>query len=260
MNKIRLVMAVLLVAGGAVCASPASTWHGVGVHAQAGMETVSGRWTGIAGTGQSFGPAAGIGIGYELEHRRFLFSVGLEADYSALYAQRKEQEVLYHMDDGSVSPLRPYDNLYTLYRTAEQRMRMQKLTVRIPLTAGGQFGAFHFRTGVATALPVYHAATSSTTRSEAIAYEAFYDDFNDHPLVPAGRQHFSSPLSVEMPAVDIIPMIEAGWRFRASRRQTVRISLYAEYGIRTGTVRAGLKIQYLYRVQRKKYPCRCLLY
>ncbi len=248
-NK-ALIGVLLLIAGEALAASPAQTWHGLGIGVQGGMETVS----------SAFGPAADFNLTYELEYQRFLFSIGAGIGYGAVFSRQKEVQEYTDMDDEAAAPVRDYDNLYALRRTTRQNRSQSHCRIHIPVLLGGHFGSCYFMIGAAVAFPFYAAAQLDITETDEIAYNAFYDDFNSHPFVPAGQRSYSLPVDVSMPAVDIVPMVEMGWYPGNTNRHTVRVAVFAEYGVNTHSFRAGLKLQYIYRAQRSRFPCHCMVF
>ena len=248
-NK-ALIGVLLLIAGEAFAVSPAQTWHGLGIGVRGGMETVS----------PAFGPTADFGLSYELEYRRLLFSVGAGIGYGAVFSGQTEVQEYTDMDDGAPAPIHDYDNLYALRRTTRQNKNQSHCQIQIPVLLGGHFGSFYFMAGASVAVPFYSAAKLDITETDEVAYNAFYDDFNSHPFVPAGQRSYSSPVDVTMPVVDIVPMVETGWSPGNANRHSMRVAVFAEYGVNTHSLRAGIKLQYIYRAQRSRLPCRCMFF
>lgn len=220
---------------------------------------------------------AGLGIGYELEYRHFLFSVGAGIAYGNSFAGYAQEVFLPDQNDHDHGSLNDYDNIYDLYRTTDTDWSYQSYQLVVPLFVGFEFASFYTKVGAVFSVPFGGQIEERTLVTDKADYHAFDEDFNSHPLVPLGQTPHKMDSKGTFSLLQLSPAIELGYSLALTRGK-LRIGLYAEYGMlslqapsivadlqywsfvqQSTELRAGIRFTYLLPGTQRKFPCRCLI-
>ncbi len=184
----------------------------------------------------SIGGGGGIGFGYELHQKQFIFTAGIGANitYNALQLQPFSQRI----EEARDSENDIFDFVY------EQKSRTDgytNLSIQIPILFGAQFSRFFFLVGPKVDLSVLRAYNINANLSSYGEYEMFIDPFTGMPqhmyytdinLIHKGNTSFN---------FNIAASAEIGWQLGEiykstgydvpKPKNTYRISLFADYGL-----------------------------
>jgi len=198
------------------------------------------------------GVGGGVGLGYQLRYKKFLFTTGLEMDFftstNRIFGQSEDNSVLIR-----TFGMEPYaDKMTYQYRFTDMNDHITTGFIQIPVLAGMEFwqNRMYFLAGVKAGLNVMGTSKLNTNLTTEIADVEFNDpliNMYTHSLV--ADQPFESPkvnaklgfnlgLSAEI-GVNIENLVKPKEEKKKSKRDEdkfgdhlrYRIGLFAEYGV-----------------------------
>ena len=129
----------------------------------------------ISFTSTPLGVATGLGFGYWLEHRKLIFSAGLDVDFSHnnLFIQDQDYSLRALDTEGEV-----FD--YEV-QVRNRHDEINQLSLRVPLLLGARYKNFYFRAGQVVDLSVLTNGMVDANFSTSGLYDMAIDPFEDMP-------------------------------------------------------------------------------
>lgn len=234
----RLVIMILLIgvlwasAPGASCAQSGwqSPTHGFILWGEAGVSML------MTSAPQDVkplpGPLAGLGLGYELFYRGFVFQTGLQLRYRQAGFRLPDGEFV--LEDVTDSERWVFDYHYS---QTSRRDRYSAAQLQLPLLFGGEWSGVSLMVGAKVNLSLYGRATAKGVYSTAGDYEPFIDWFEDMP----NHQFFTDYMAASeeqyifRPEVQLSAEIGYTWHFDGrsiyESDHKLRLSLMVDYGL-----------------------------
>ena len=191
-------------------------------------------------TKNAFGGGGAFGVGYELQHKRFLFDLGVEFQYASTSITMNpitEGPINMIDDDPMNTPeLRRYNGYFEFIK----RNDIANLgTVNIPVMFGGKFNHFYFLVGAKVGAQLMSSSKVKAEVKHTGEYLAFIDPFQNMP------NHYFSTNNVEsnpnsaffFGTIDVKAALELGYAFGNPKNVAqYRLGVFADYGILNANV------------------------
>lgn len=134
----------------------------------------------------SFGAAGGLGFVYEMQvgptygNTRFLFDVGLGADYglTAFNVKKNQTMIIPDSEHPVLQQDLSHDEFYYVYQLDGRKDLYTNLAVRVPIMVGVQHKQFYMLAGVklgANIMPNVHTKASITTYGDYVMFDEYYN-------------------------------------------------------------------------------------
>jgi len=178
------------------------------------------------------GPLAGLGLGYELFYRGFVFQMGLQLRYRQAGFRLPDGEHV--LEDVTDSERWVFDYHYT---QTSRRDRYSAAQLQLPLLFGGEWSGVSLLVGAKVNLSLYGRATAKGIYSTAGDYEPLIDWFEEMPnhqfftdYQAAGEERYFF-----RPEVQLSAEIGYTWHFDGrsiyESDHKLRLSLMVDYGL-----------------------------
>lgn len=185
--------------------------------------------------GKMNGGGLEVGVGYKLLYNKFLFSVGVDADFAVLKADWEDATFKRNMMDTE-------GDQFVLNATLSDRMDVAKrMNVNVPILFGAEFNRIYFLAGAKVGLDMYGRDKTTSVLNTSATYERFpkeFEDMENHGL------YKNKAVKGEDMKLSLSPKVsgyaELGWRLDNRERhytyhQRVKmryyLAVYAEYGL-----------------------------
>lgn len=178
------------------------------------------------------GPLVGLGLGYELFYRGFVFQTGLQLRYRQTGFRLPDGE--YVLEDVTDSERWAFDYHYT---QTSRRDRYSAAQLQLPLLFGGEWSGVSLLVGAKVSLSLYGRAKAKGVYSAAGDYEPFIDWFEDMPNHQffTDYQAASEEQYLFSPEVQLSVEIGYTWCFDGrsiyENDHKLRLSLMVDYGL-----------------------------
>lgn len=221
------------------------------------------------------GCMANVGMGYELGHRHFIFSIGLGIGYGNSWSIYQHTEHIPGQNDNDGGSINDYDNTYAIDRNTSSTWSYHRYRVTAPLFFGMQFSRFYAKFGAVLSFPFGGSFTEKGVITDRVKYDAFESDFNNHPLAPNQTSTFDATGKGTFSMLQVSPAFEIGCTFLGYNSK-YRLGIYGEFGIlslnapsavsatrywsflQSGReMQIGIRFTYLIPGRQRGFPCRC---
>lgn len=186
-------------------------------------------------TTPGLGGGAFVGVGYELQYKHLLFTVGLEGNY--LYTRST-------MEDFSADvPMRDTegDDFIGKHSFSDFKNDCQAVNLNIPVMLGAQFGNIYFLAGVKPVVNIYGTSSASTNLTLTADYERYIGEFSNmdnHSLGSYYLENKDQNIKFNFNANAVFELgylfdpisSETGYDVKVSKIK-YRIGAFAEYGM-----------------------------
>jgi hypothetical protein len=222
------------------------------IYAFKGMYIDGGK-TGIKAVG---GYGGIVGLGYGVEHKHFLFSLGAEFDFKKSTSKFDDFDMqvgeIIDINTGKVlaigttitSDIMPFvlggfkdndgigDQFAMQYKFSKFKDVYSIGYINIPLLFGGKFGTFYFMVGGKFGINMFANAKTSSNHSSGGFYPQFMDAF-----VNMDDHSFKSDVKTESRNIglgfsfNVAASAEIGADFKIGKTTQLRLALFADYGV-----------------------------
>lgn len=176
-----------------------------------------------------------IGIGWKLYHNNFLFSVGVEGNYSHYLPSMSDVRLELNMFDTEAMPF------IMIADASSGKDKSDFLNLDIPLLFGGEFHRFFFQLGPVFSLNLMGRATASANLTTTGDYDRYLGIFENMPNHYLTTMPISSGNQIVRLGADVKARAELGFRLGTLYTEkgadvpisTTRgyISLFVDYGM-----------------------------
>ena len=224
-KNIRTLLFILFfVTSSALVAQTQETHHYINVWGAGGYATI---FNDVPYTKASGGPGALVGFGYELSHKRFLFSFGAEFDYKYVSMSRNDFRLSVDAIDTEGDPLLFHYN-FTGFTD-----RYSLGYINVPIFFGGKFNKVYFLVGAKVGINLFGSSSVQSHIKTTGTYPWALEEFQNMP------DHFFTDYDVknEYPirfGLSVAPSAEVGYLIPKSKSKSLfsqRVALFVDYGV-----------------------------
>lgn len=233
LKKMTKSMAIVLVMAASISTTAsANTKNSLGFWIEGGASSFLDN---MEQTKNAIGGGGAFGIGYELQHKRFLLDIGVEFQYAAttINLNPVKEGPINMIDDDPMNSLelRRYNGYFEFL----ERKDISNIgTVNIPIMMGGKFNKFYFLVGAKIGAQMMSSSTVKAITKHTGEYLAFIDPFENMP------NHYFRTDNIESKpnkafffgTIDVKASLELGAAL-GNPKDVVnyRIGLFADYGV-----------------------------
>lgn len=185
-------------------------------------------------TTPGIGGGAFVGVGYELQYKHLLFTVGLEGNY--LFTRNKIADFTADVPMCDTEG----DDFTGKHSFSNFKNDCQSVNFNIPIMLGAQYGSFYFLAGVKPIVNFYGKTSASTNLSLSADYEKFIGEFSrmdnhslgDYYLENKDQNikfNFNANAVLELGYLFDPVLSETGYDVKVSKIK-YRIGIFGEYG------------------------------
>lgn len=209
----------------------------------------------------SAGAAGGVGVGYRLAHKGFLFDVGLNLGYTYVCEYRVDSVMrtdAQAMWQGNVVQ-GSCDTTYT-----DRKGHVRYPSVQIPIMVGGEWGKWYALAGAKVSVNLYSRAHE--TGYKKLGWEFPQIHYVDSRMTENGEYQWQ-PITT-MLNLDVRACVEVGYRLMSGERSSkgvktpsVFVAAFAEYGLYHTSpyapVVGGVRVTALWNIPKRPH-CHCV--